>query len=68
MGPEKILEKVFTSKFICDHFLITITYKSIFTTGTSNWTTTLAVKLISRVTLPGNYPDSIKCSHFADII
>ena len=41
--------------------------KSIFTTGTSHWTTASSIKSISEVTLFGNAPD-IKYPYFDTII
>ena len=56
---------MFPSKFICDHLQISSTYKSIFTTAISHWTTT---KSITGVTSFGNAPCSIKCPYFNTII
>ena len=57
---------VFTSKFICDHLYITLIYKSIFKTGTSQWTNSSAAST-SGVNLPGNAPGSSKYTYFATI-
>ena len=59
---------------IYDYLYITIIYKSIFTTGTSHWTTdrkkqqhwttALSVKSVSGITLSENTIGSLKCPYF----
>ena len=70
LGPETLQNTpiIICIKIHLHHLQITSTYKDIFTTGISNWTTASSVKSIWGITLSVNVSGNIKSPYFDAII